>query len=227
MCPCGVVYSTKANIRAESSRDYADLLLSWKHFPNVVIYDFARGLVNHCNLRDPIRLPFSPNEGRLAEASPENIAMASKDQLRVHLPWLVTKKDKPDTGGHPITGSAEHYALYDTFHQCNTKDHRDVLRRIGIVPELRGWLNSQRVEQFFSGIRKNNYFMNMFTPSCHVFLMRCIINEHNMKVNKKALADLAKVSRGKMVTINSSGQAVLGLLIFNCHCCKTEKVNYL
>ncbi|XP_049326712.1 uncharacterized protein LOC111188749 [Astyanax mexicanus] len=42
MCPCGIVYSIKHNIRAESPRDFADILLSWRHMPNVVIYDFAR-----------------------------------------------------------------------------------------------------------------------------------------------------------------------------------------
>ncbi len=39
LCPHGVVYSIKFNLRAESPRDFADLLLSWKHIPNVSIYD--------------------------------------------------------------------------------------------------------------------------------------------------------------------------------------------
>ena len=87
------------------------MLLSWKHFPNVVVYDFARGLVNHCNVRDSVRLPFSPNEGQLTEVSPENMSMAAKEQLEIHLPWLNIN---PDINGHPVTGSAEHYALYDS-----------------------------------------------------------------------------------------------------------------
>lgn len=191
------------------------ILLSWKHFPNVVVYDFARGLVNHCNLRDPVRLPFSPNEGQLAEATPENISKAAKDDLEISLPWLNIGKDSPDPDGHPVTGSAEHYALYDTFHQYNTKDDKDVLRRIGLVPELRGWLNSQRVEQFFSKMRKNNYFMNMVSPASHVFLMRSIIHQHNRGVNQKALADIKKIPGGKVTTINSSGQAVSGMYRFD------------
>lgn len=97
MCPCGIVYLVKFIIRAESPRDYAYMLLSWKHFPNVVVYDFARGLVNHCNVRDPVRLPFSPNRGRLAEASPEKISTAAKEQLKIHLPCLNIKKENPDT----------------------------------------------------------------------------------------------------------------------------------
>ncbi len=41
MCLCGIVYSLKCNLRAESPGDIADLLLSWKHIPNVIMYDFA------------------------------------------------------------------------------------------------------------------------------------------------------------------------------------------
>lgn len=37
MCPCGVVYSIKFNLRAESPCDFADLLLSWKHFSQFMI----------------------------------------------------------------------------------------------------------------------------------------------------------------------------------------------
>ncbi|XP_065136126.1 uncharacterized protein [Paramisgurnus dabryanus] len=143
MCPCGIVNSVKFNIRAESPRDYANMLLSFQHFPNIVIYDFARGLVTHTNLREPGRLPFSPYEGRVAAATPENIASAKRGELKRNLPWLLMKKDPPDPNGHPATGSVEHYALYDTFHQFNTKDEKDALRVIGLVPELYGWINSQ------------------------------------------------------------------------------------
>ncbi|XP_039464218.1 uncharacterized protein LOC120437739 [Oreochromis aureus] len=37
LCPHGIVYSVKFNLRAESPRDFADLLLSWKHMPNVCV----------------------------------------------------------------------------------------------------------------------------------------------------------------------------------------------
>ncbi len=60
MCPCGIVYSIKFNLRAESPRDFADLLLSWKHFPNITIYDYPRGLVAHTNKRMPLHPPSIP-----------------------------------------------------------------------------------------------------------------------------------------------------------------------
>ncbi|KAI4876755.1 hypothetical protein NFI96_007124, partial [Prochilodus magdalenae] len=209
MCPCGIVNAVKFNIRAESPRDYADMLLSYKHFPNVVVYDFARGLATHTNLREPEKLPFSPFEGRLAAATPENITSAKQGNLKVNLPWLNMKKDPPDDNGHPATGAAEHYALYDTFHQYNTKEEKDVLRQIGHVPQLCGWLNSQTAEQLFSGMRKNNYFMNSLSPTSHIFLMRCILHHHNEKKNLQALEDLKQVSFGT-ISLDSSGKAILG-----------------
>ncbi|KAI7789432.1 putative HMG domain-containing protein 3-like [Triplophysa rosa] len=208
MCPCGIVNSVKFNIRAESPRDYADMLLSFQHFPNIVIYDFARGLATHTNLREPERLPFSPYEGRVAAATPENILSARRGELKMNLPWLQLKKDPPDLNGHPATGSAEHYALYDTFHQYNTRDDKDALRVIGLVPELCGWINSQAAEQLFSGMRKNNYFMNSLSPASHIFLMRNILHHHNERVNQRTLADFKQVSHGE-ITLDADGKAIL------------------
>ncbi len=210
-CPCGVVYSIKCNIRAESPRDFADLLSSWKHFPNVSIYDFARGLATHTNLRDPETLPFSPHEGRLAEPSAVNIQLAKDSKLTVNLPWLKVKQVQKDPTCHPLTGSSEHYVLYDRFHECNTKDPKDVLRRVDIVPELSGWLNTQTAEQLFAGMRKNNYFMNMLTPSANVFLMRNIIHHYNKSQNESVKENLRKiVSPNDQLTLNGNGQVILG-----------------
>ncbi|KAL7381327.1 hypothetical protein ABVT39_004092 [Epinephelus coioides] len=91
MCPCGQVVSLKFNIRAESPRDFTDLLLSWKHMPNICIYDFARGLVLYANLREPDTMPFSPHEGSLLDPSHENLQWASNGGM-VSLPWLNTRK---------------------------------------------------------------------------------------------------------------------------------------
>nr|XP_021322232.1 uncharacterized protein LOC110437946 [Danio rerio] len=209
LCPCGIVYSIKCNIRAESPRDFADMLLSWKHMPNVVIYDFARGLATHMNLREPESLPFKPFEGRLRAPTPDNIAKAKDGKLKVSLPWLNCKKNIPDTEGHPITGSAEHYALYDRFHEDNTKDPRDVLRKLDLVPQLAGKVNSQVAEQLFSRMKKNNYFLNMALPSTHLFLMRNIIHHHNMHRNEQRLGNIKRAFEND-VTMNRHSQAVLG-----------------
>ena len=117
MCPCGIVNSVKFNLRAESPRDYADMLLSFKHLSNVLIYDFARGLVTHTNLREPETIPFRPHEGRLAEATPTNLKSAEKGELEINLPWLKLKKEHAGINAHPSTVSSDHFALYDIFHE--------------------------------------------------------------------------------------------------------------
>ena len=212
MCPCGIVNAVKFNLRAESPRDYADMLLSFRHFPNVAMYDFARGLVAHTNLREPGDLPFQPNEGRVAAATPDNISAAKKGEIMVNFPWLIQQKVPADAGGHPATGCAEHYALYDTFHQQNTKDDRDALRLIKLVPELCGWVNSQVAEQLFADMKKNNYFMNMLSPTSHVFLMRNILHHRNEQLNQKALLNFTKLSYGT-VAVDATGKAILGVYV--------------
>ncbi|KAJ4922362.1 hypothetical protein JOQ06_025899, partial [Pogonophryne albipinna] len=136
LCPHGVVYSLKFNLRAESPRDFTDLLLSWKHLPNASIYDFARGLATHANLRFPASLPFKPHEGRLAASTHDDITAAQNNKLKVSLPWITQMLKTPDEDGHPLTGSSNHYVLYDEVHEGNTKDPQEVLRRINVVPEL-------------------------------------------------------------------------------------------
>nr|XP_055064926.1 uncharacterized protein LOC129447284 [Misgurnus anguillicaudatus] len=186
MCPCGVVYSLKFLIRAESPRDFADLLLSWKHLPNICIYDFARGLVAHTNVtRAPDIVPFQPFEGRLLEPTTENISMAREGKILCHLPWLSEKKETPDENGHPVTGSADHFVLYNTFHESNTKDPRDILRKVSLVPELAGKINSQVVEQFFSQMRENDYFLNNAAPATNIFLLRSIVHHRNQRTNNE------------------------------------------
>ncbi|XP_050973526.1 uncharacterized protein LOC127169897 [Labeo rohita] len=109
--------SLKCNLRAESPRDFVDLLFSWKHMPNIIIYDFARGLATHANLRAPESIPIRPYEGRLAEPTQENITLARSGNLKVSLPWLEEKKSTSDPHGHPLTGSSDHYVLSDRFHE--------------------------------------------------------------------------------------------------------------
>lgn len=156
LCPHGVVYSIKFNLRSESPRDFADLPLFWKHqmFPFTISLG---GLATHVNLCVPTTLPFKPHEGRLAAPTEDHVKAAQQKKLSTPLPWLTEKLQNPDEDGHPRTGSSDHYVLYDKFHEANTKDPKEVLRRINLVPELQGSLNSQVAEQLFSTLQKNNY----------------------------------------------------------------------
>ncbi len=205
------MHSIKFNIRAESPRVFTDLLLSWKHFPNVSIYDFAKGLATHANLQEPDTLSFSPHEGRLAEPTSENIQLVKESKLTVNLTWLKVKQPEKDPTCHPLSGSSEHYALYDRFHEYNTKYPKDGLRRVNLVPELSGWLNTQTAEQLFTGMWKNNYFMNMLTPSAHVLLMRSIIHHYNKSKNESVKENLRKIlSPNDQLNLNGKGQIVVG-----------------
>ncbi|XP_025765260.1 uncharacterized protein LOC109202981 [Oreochromis niloticus] len=217
LCPHGIVYSVKFNLRAESPQDFADLLLSWKHMPNVCVYDFARGLAAHTNLRVPDKLPFHPHEGRLAEPTEENVKAAQDGSLKVNLPWLHERMDGVNENPHPVTGSSDHYVLYDILHEGNTKDPKDILRRIQLVPELKGWLNSQVVEQFFANMRKSNYFLSNTSPSTHVFLMRNITHHYNTVTNKKLLERQLRHGRlGKInISLSALGQAVVAPQVCN------------
>lgn len=71
------------------------------------------------------------------------------------------------------------FALNDVFHQGNSEDQREVLSKLELVPELAGLINSRRVEQLFPGMRKNNYFLNLITPSTHIFLPINVLHHYN------------------------------------------------
>ncbi|XP_052390908.1 uncharacterized protein LOC127938368 [Carassius gibelio] len=173
MCPCGIVYSLKCSFQAESHRDFADLLLSWHHMPNIIIYDFGQALSKHTNLRASEKLPISPFEGRLAEPTQANIELAKCGHLKVSLPWLDEETRGTDPHGHPVTGSSDHYVLCYHFHEGSTEDE-DVLRKLTLVPQLADKVNSEITEQLFAQMKKNDYFLDMSLPSTHLFLMRNI-----------------------------------------------------
>ncbi|KAA0709702.1 hypothetical protein E1301_Tti019874 [Triplophysa tibetana] len=187
MCPCGVVYSLRNNLRAESPQDFADLLLSWKHMPNVIIYEFAEDLAKHTNLRAPEQEPISPYEGCLAEPTTVNIDLARRGKLHVSLPWLQSRMTVADLHGHPVTGSSKHYVLYDQIPEGNPKDSGDALRNPASVPQLAGKVNRGILEQLFAEIKQNGYFLKMTSPSTQMFQMRNIIHHYNQQKNNKVI----------------------------------------
>ncbi|KAM7387380.1 hypothetical protein PAMA_009820 [Pampus argenteus] len=185
-CPHGVVYSLKFNLHTESPRDFADLLLSWKHFPNICLSDFAYDLATHTNSRVPENPPFHPHEGKPAAQTTKNLTKALHQQLKVSLPWLREKPELSDENGHPVTGSSHRYALYhDRPHHGNTTDPHDVLRSINLVPEVQERVNNTTVKRLFAYMRKNNYFLNSVDPSTHVFLMRSMMEHRNTCCNTR------------------------------------------
>lgn len=160
-------------------------------------------------MRESERIPFSPYEGRLLSPTPENIRDAKERTIDVPLPWLSERKNPPDVDCHPYTGSSEHYVLSDRFHESNSCDPTDVLRRVGLVPQLAGILNTQVVEQFFSHMRKANYFLNNMAPATYMFQLRNVLHHRNVRLNMETTAHIERTF-GTAVQLNVFSQAVIG-----------------
>lgn len=118
---CCVLHESPAE-SGKSSRDFTDLLLSWKHLPNITIHDLARGLAPHANLRYPDIIHFSPHEGQYLDPNDANIAAAEEGRLRVSLKGLKEKKITADENGHALT------AHLNTM--CCTTDFMRITRKI-------------------------------------------------------------------------------------------------
>lgn len=207
-CPCGIVYSVKFNLRTESPRDFVDLLLSWKHFPNVTVCDCASTLALHANRRQPGT--FGPFQGRLLDPTPQNLKQVSDGSVHVNLPWLKSPKMPPDKDGHPLTGCSQHLSLSGTG-----EAQTDLLRQLELVPELVGSVSSRRVEQLFSRLREKSNSLKTTTPSAHVFLQRNLLHHYNVGKNKGAVEQFSKVVPADVeMQWDDHGRLVLGRLFF-------------
>ena len=129
-CPHGVVYALKFLLGFESPRDYIDMLLSMKYQPNITVVDVANIVAKHGNNRK--KGMFHPFTGMVAEPTLENVEMASAGQLDVSFDWMDTPINNVDKSVeyHPVTGTSEHYALFDRCHEGNCQDRKEVLRRV-------------------------------------------------------------------------------------------------
>ncbi|XP_056892376.1 uncharacterized protein LOC130527698 [Takifugu flavidus] len=207
-CPCGIVYSLKFNLRTESPRDFVDLLLSWKHFPNVTVCDYAGALALHANRRQPGI--FGLFQGRLLDPTPQNIKQVSDGSVHVNLPWLKSPKMPSDTDGHPLTGCSQHLSLNGT-----SGAQMDLLRQLELVPELVGSVSSRRVEQLFLWVREKNNSLKTMTPSTHLFLQRNLLHHHNMEKNKSAVERYSEIVPADVeMQWDDHGRLVLGHSLF-------------
>lgn len=102
------------------------------------------------------------------------------------------------------------------FHQNNSKDLRDSLRKIGLVPELAGKINSQTAEQLISDMKKNNYyFLNMMKPAPHIFLARNILHHKNVARNNKVVKQLRKLTdKNTQLQFDCNGKIILGICVY-------------
>ncbi|XP_076049595.1 uncharacterized protein LOC143030327 [Oratosquilla oratoria] len=182
-CPHNVTYAVKFLLHAESPRDYCDILRSMKHVPTVNIAHIADSISKMADKAIQQDF-FHPNSGRLSEATQEYVEAAQSKRLEVSMPFLAD--DRPVVCGpddHPVTGTNERYMLFDWFHETNTKEPVESLRRSSLVKELKGLVNTQAAEQFHRDKAKDVYFQNRMSPSNHIFTFRLITHLKNGMMN--------------------------------------------
>ena len=217
-----VVYCLKFVLRGESPRDYADLLRSLKFPPSISICDIPDRLAKHVNNTLPGF--FSPYDGMLFPSTEGNLLDAEQGLLEKSLPWLhddgvsttancISNKSETD-GVHPITGVTDRYCLFDRFHERNSSQRSSLLRRVTLVPELNGLINTEAEEQLHSSIGRSNYCLNTMKPSNHLFVMRLKIHSHNDKINstfKRRIWNTFTAQAGHQVetTLDVHGRLVL------------------
>ena len=187
VCPQKVVYFVKFQVRAEGTRDYIDLFLSMKYQPNILISDMPQIIASHGNKSQ--MGTFAPHEGRVCEAMKKNISKAENGSLEeVSFPWLDIEQGEDDVteeGCHLVSGSSFRLALFDWFHEGNTESSAELLRRVHLVNELKGKINTQVEEQLHRKLNRSNHFLNQMDPVRHIFMFRLILEKPNEDLNKK------------------------------------------
>lgn len=194
-CPHGVCYGLKWLLRQEGPRDHVDMIMNLAAVPNVVVCDIANMVAAHARRRG--FAVFQPFDGRVAESSPANILKAQNGELQVDWPWFPhgnneaptewEKREGEQLMQNPTTGSAEHYSLFDPFHEKNSTDPADRLRRVSCVRQLAGRANLETAEHLNNRRNRDNYFTTSLSPHNSVFIERLVTHFSNTKVNARIL----------------------------------------
>ena len=86
---------------------------------------------------------------------------------------------------NPTTGSREHYSLFDPFHEKNTVNPADSLRRVSCVRQLAGKMNTETAEKLNNRRSRDNYFTTSLSAHNAIFVERLVAHFTNQKMNKK------------------------------------------
>jgi len=98
----------------------------------------------------------------------------------------------PHSTHHPVTLVNFCFSLYDPFHEGNTSQKREYLRRTRFIKELDGSINRETAEQMNRRVSKNLYFLNEMSPKHHLQFMRSILACHNIMKNNEFDQNLKK-----------------------------------
>jgi hypothetical protein len=195
--------------------------------PNVVINDMPGMTAKHGNHRQSSL--FQLFDGRFVENTDTNIAMLKEGTLEVSIPYLqlrslgqlpssMADNTQCAVGVHPVTNSSNVYCAVDRFHSNNIKTDADKLRNVKLVKELRGHMNSQVQEQFFSQLRKDIYFLSSLAPTKFLFLVRLLIHFRNCELWKKQQQSVEQLLNGTGLTLTLAED---GRLTSSCTASKT------
>ena len=132
---------------------------------------------------------FQPNDGRLRPSTAENLEKAKEGIPCFDIPCLTAPHGHqpyiPDQHCNPLTNSIEHYALFDWFHEGNSKSDEERLRNVSLLEGVAGLVDSQAAEQCFSSFRRDLYFLNQMSPAIHIFVFRLLCHLKNTNKNKQ------------------------------------------
>lgn len=109
--------------------------------------------------------------------------------------WINLRDSKANTGLdvlgtdiHPLTMITHRLSLCDRFHEGNTKQKREILRKTGQIKELLN-INTETAEQVNSFLSKSLSFVDCMSPLHHLLVVNSMLYLRNMKLNLKILAD--------------------------------------
>ena len=207
-CPHGIVYMMKGLFKAESTRDTADLLLSMKHPPNIVISDVPHMLAAHTNKRQVDF--FNPFGGRVCNPSNENVEKAHNGTLQKQsFSWLDNAKGPCVASNlEGMKKVSQRYSLYDRFHEKNTSQRKEILRSTKWVAELEA-INTATAEQLNRSMSKDIYFLSTMTPLHHLQMMRSLQGNHNILKNEQFRGKLLKEFPGIEYGFDMHGRLTL------------------
>ena len=122
------------------------------------------------------------------------MSLAKNNQLEpVSFPWLngtMEKAVQPSIeamkrcSAHPATKRTHpRLSLCDKFHEGNTKQEREFLRRTRFVKELNG-IDTETAEQLNAFLGKSLYYLDCLSPLRHILMLRNLIALRNRQINK-------------------------------------------
>lgn len=207
-CPHNVTYAVKFLLRTESPRDYVDVMKSFKHIPTINIIDIAHNVAKLGNRLYPGM--YGPTDGRLLESSDEYIKAVEEKRLCVSIPAISNDipLKNPEPNRHPITGMETPFCLFDWFHQDNTKNRNELLRRASLVREIASYINTQAAEQLHREKSRDIYWMNQLTPANHIFCFRLICTLKNDQINRAEINRHRHLLNNFTPSFNDLGQLI-------------------